>query len=86
MQLRQTDTFERDAKRLDASVKSRLKSAIEKILRQPTIEKPLRHYPNFFSERVGHFRLIYRLETPDSILLYCFKNRDEVYDELQRLL
>lgn len=71
--------------RLDGSMRPRLKAAIEKIVRQPQSGKPLKHFSNVFSECVGPFRLIYKLE-PDVLLLVCFKNRDEVYDELAALI
>ena len=78
MKFVQTETFERDVRKLDGSLKPRLKKAIEKISQAPFLGKPLKHLQNVFSERVLNFRLIYRVKD-DELLLVCFKNREGVY-------
>ncbi len=82
MKLVQTETFEKDVRKLDGSLKPRLKKAIEKIMQAPFLGKPLKHLPNVFSERVDNFRLIYRVKDGE-LLLVCFKNREAVYSYLK---
>ncbi|HLC47638.1 MAG TPA: type II toxin-antitoxin system RelE/ParE family toxin [Candidatus Norongarragalinales archaeon] len=76
--------FEKDVKRLDGSLKERLKKAIGKISSNPEIGKPLKHLHFCFSERIENYRLIYTFKE-NQILLVCFKNRDEVYEFLNLL-
>jgi mRNA-degrading endonuclease RelE of RelBE toxin-antitoxin system len=80
----QTVVFEKDAKRLDASLRKELKRAVEKVIAKPEGGKPLKHLKNVFGERVRNFRLIYRL-CGTELQLVCFKNRDEVFDFLKYL-
>ncbi len=82
MKILQTETFERDVRKLDGSLRPRLKKAVEKISQAPLLGKPLKHLQNVFSERVGNFRLIYRF-TGGELLLVCFKNREGVYAHLK---
>ena len=82
----ETEFFERDVKKLDASVKRELKRAVSKIIDNPLKGKPLKHFKNVFSERVRNFRVVYRfVESRDEVLLVCFRNREEVYDFLKAL-
>ncbi len=83
MELRQTQVFEHDVKKLDGSIKQRLKKSLEKIISAPTGGKPLKHFHNVFSERIENYRLAYRVKD-NEILLICFKNRDEVYEYLKQ--
>jgi mRNA-degrading endonuclease RelE of RelBE toxin-antitoxin system len=84
MELRQTDTFEKDFRKLDGGLRQRLKKALQKVFERPKLGKPLGRFKNVFSERVGHFRLVYRVKG-EVLLLVCFKNRDDVYAELRKL-
>lgn len=85
MRLLKTGVFEQDIKRLDKPTRERLRKAIEKIAANPELGKPLEHAPGICSERIGNFRLAYRAAN-NEILLICFKNRDEIYEYLKRLL
>jgi len=84
LKILQTPVFEKDAKRLDGGLRKRLGKTIEKIAANPLFGKPLRHAPCFFSERIENFRLVYRFQN-NELLLICFKNRDEVYQYLKGL-
>jgi mRNA-degrading endonuclease RelE of RelBE toxin-antitoxin system len=74
-----------DIKKLDASWREPLRAKLKKIKADPTSGKPLKHYANVFSERVLNKRLIYHV-TDDVIKLICFKNREDVFDYLRRML
>lgn len=82
MKLVQTETFEKDIKKLDGSIKERLKKAIQKIIDNPEGGKPLKHHSNVFSERIEQYRLIYKISREEILLIY-FKKRDEVYQYLK---
>ena len=84
MELRKTAVFERDIKKLDGTMRHRLKKAIVKIASNPWLRKPLRHLPGLFSERLENYRLVYRV-TGDELLLLCFKNREDVYEHVRDL-
>ncbi|MFH0973667.1 MAG: type II toxin-antitoxin system RelE/ParE family toxin [Candidatus Micrarchaeota archaeon] len=82
----ETEFFERDVKKLDASVKRELRQTVSKIIDDPKKGKPLKHFKNVFSERMRNFRIIYRfVESRNELLLVCFRNRDEVYDFLKTI-
>ena len=85
MEVRKTSVFEKDALQLDGSLRERLKKAVAKTIARPEGGKPLEHLANVFSERVANYRLVYKYEG-NTLLLVCFKNRDEVYRELEKLL
>lgn len=84
MQTTQTEFFERDVKKLGNDLKQRIKKSIQKISDNPRAGKPLKHFTNVFTERIENYRLTYRLQE-DEILLVCFKNRDEVYEFIKTL-
>ncbi|MFH1780047.1 MAG: type II toxin-antitoxin system mRNA interferase toxin, RelE/StbE family [Candidatus Micrarchaeota archaeon] len=79
-QLAYTDEFKKDVKKLDASMKPRVKKAIEKIIQEPTRFKPLEHKANTFRVRFSVYRLIYKVEK-NTILLLRLGKRDDVYDD-----
>lgn len=85
MELLQLDIFDDDLNAIDNSFKQRLKKAIVKIRENPRLGKPLKHYADIFSERVGKFRLVYKFQNQE-ITLICFKHRDEVYEYVRKLM
>ncbi len=73
-----TDEFKKDAKKLDASVRKRLKKAISKILQNPTRFKHLEHSDRF-RVRFDVYRILYKVEN-NKVILFRVGKRDTVYD------
>ena len=69
MELLQLDIFDDDLNSIDNSLKQRLKKAIVKIRENPRLGKPLKHYADIFSERVGKFRLVYKFQNQEITLI-----------------
>ena len=73
-----------DIPRLSGAAKSRIKKAIETKLASHPIEfgKPLRYsLKGARSLRVGDYRVIYKIEPPDLVLILKVGHRREVYEE-----
>lgn len=81
-EIRHTETFDRDLKKLDNAVKKHLEKTLEKILENPTRFKPLEHYPNHYRLRFEHFRVVYKVEGNAVVLLFVRK-RDEAYRQMK---
>lgn len=65
---------------VDESLREKIFKHLERIEDHPEIGKPLRHqWKNHRSVRIPPFRIIYRLEGTD-ILVVCFDHRKDVYD------
>jgi addiction module RelE/StbE family toxin len=74
-----TEKFERELKKIDTSVKEKVKKQIEKIIQTPDVGKPLRH--DLKGERTVHvkpFRIIYSF-FDETIYFLRFQHRGEVY-------
>ncbi len=83
MIIKQTHEFEKDVNKIDKNLRLILKKKIQKIINNPLLGKPLKHLSTVFSERVEGYRLIYKFDK-NKILLVCFKNRDKVYNYLEK--
>ncbi len=77
-ELHATDEFLADAKKLDGSMRERLKKAIGKIRDNPERFKHLRHGMPEFSVRFEVYRVLYCIEKNRIELLRVGK-RDEIY-------
>ena len=87
MELESTAVYDKDIKKLDKHEKAELKDLLEKILENPEIGKPMEHHANVFSKRTEHRRLIYKVfKNEGKILLLLYKNRDEVFEFLKKML
>ena len=74
-----TETFSKEFKKLDKSIRTKLLKQIDKILENPEIGKPLRY--NSKGERTTYvkpYRLIYKFEN-NLVTLLKFEHRNEVY-------
>ena len=71
--------------RLDPSVKSRIRKALEKLGDTPYLGKPLSVPPaGYWSYRVGHYRIIYRIiEAKLVIIVFAVGHRQDVYSSLK---
>lgn len=78
-ELHATDEFKADAKKLDGSMRERLKKVVEKICENPERFKHLRHGVPEFSARFEVYRVIYCIEGNRIELLRVGK-RDSIYD------
>ncbi|MFA4946099.1 MAG: type II toxin-antitoxin system RelE/ParE family toxin [Candidatus Micrarchaeia archaeon] len=76
--------YEKDVKKLDSTWREPLKARLERIAANPHAEKPLKHFSNVFSARIGSKRLVYKVDGA-TVKLACFKSRDEVYDYLKKI-
>jgi mRNA-degrading endonuclease RelE of RelBE toxin-antitoxin system len=84
MILEKTSTFSKDIKHLDKPMKRILKERITDMLKEPERFKPLLHYKNIRSAKIGGKRLLYQyLKNENKIILLMFKSRDGVYDYLR---
>ncbi len=73
-----------DISRLSASAKRRIRSAIERKLGSNPVEfgKPLRYsFRGARRLRVGDYRIIYKIEQPDLVMIVKIGHRREVYDD-----
>lgn len=77
------DTFERDLKALDNSVKEHLKKLLPKVQEDPTRFKPLHGFPHHHRLRFEKYRLIYKIDGNRVVLLFV-RNRKEAYKALNR--
>ena len=85
MEIKQTEEFKKDIKKLDGSFREELKRVIIKIIERAMFGKPMKHVKNVFSERIRNKRLLYMFEN-NTLIFLCFKSRKEVYDWLREFL
>lgn len=87
MEFESTREYDKDIRKLDRNEKQELKGLLGKILHNPEIGKPMEHYANVFSKRTEHRRLVYKvLAREGRIVLLLYKNRDEVYEFLKKMV
>ncbi len=70
--------FIRDVKRLDQFKREKLEKQIEKIIRDPTVGKPLKYKRSERSLYIKPFRLVYAVRE-DEVILLKFDHRKRVY-------
>lgn len=73
-----------DIPKLSTTAKRRVRKAIEQRLCSSPIEfgKPLRYsFSGARRLRVGDYRIIYKIEPPDSVLIVKIGHRREVYED-----
>jgi mRNA interferase RelE/StbE len=72
---------------LHPEVKRKLRGALEAILQDARVGKPLKEeLVGLWSLRVGRFRVIYRPGPGRNIDLVAFGPRDRIYEETMRLI
>lgn len=70
---------------LHPDLKRKLRTALEVILAQPHIGKPLRdELTGLHSLRVGRFRIVYRISSNRIIELVAIGPRESIYEETYR--
>lgn len=72
----------KDIKKLHPQIRNRVIEALEKISENPRLAgtKPLTGYTDLFRYRVGHHRIVYRLNDEElEVLVLDAKPRGEVY-------
>ncbi len=75
-----TEKFEQDFKKIDFSMKIKVKKQIEKIIKNPEVGKPLRY--GLKGERTVYdkpYRVIYSFKN-NTIYLLRYEHRKHVYD------
>ncbi len=70
--------FIRDVKRLDQFKREKLEKQIKKIIRDPTVGKPLKYKRSERSLYLKPFRLVYAVRE-DEVILLKFDHRKRVY-------
>lgn len=74
-----TEKFSSQYIKLDKVLKVRVDKAIEKILKNPELGKPLKYdLAGLRSERIGKFRIIYEIKG-EVIIFYTFEHRKKAY-------
>ncbi|MBI4043419.1 MAG: type II toxin-antitoxin system RelE/ParE family toxin [Candidatus Diapherotrites archaeon] len=72
-------TFDKQLKKLDQSTSGMVLKRMEKIMGRPELGKPLNApMQNYFSERIGKYRVIYRF-TADHVTFVYLDHRDHVF-------
>jgi mRNA interferase RelE/StbE len=86
--VRYTQTAARAIKKLDPTVRSRVRTAIEKLREDPNRGKPLQlTLRGLRSWRTGDWRIVYRVEAKQiEILIVTVGHRREVYTRVRELL
>jgi len=73
-----------DIPRLPTTAKRRVRNAVERKLGSNPVEfgKPLRYsFRGARRLRIGDYRVIYKIEPPDSVLIIKIGHRREVYED-----
>jgi mRNA interferase RelE/StbE len=73
----------KNLKKLDKTLKSRILEALrtlrdEGFSRKLDIKK-LKGYKNHYRLRIGHYRILFELEKPKTIIVYAILPREKVY-------
>lgn len=72
-------------KKLEKQTKERIKKKLFSLQNNPNLGKPLR-YSNYFSIRVGDYRIIYEvLNNEKKILVLLIEHRKNVYIDLEKI-
>jgi len=75
--------FERELKSLDGDTRGRALNTIAELARGEAQGKRLRGpLRDFYTIRVGRYRIIYRIPRPCEIELYTIQHREAVYERL----
>jgi mRNA-degrading endonuclease RelE of RelBE toxin-antitoxin system len=80
-----TERFMRDLERVAKPVRVAADKKMRKILENPERSKPLLGLPGFFSERLLHYRILYKVDE-NSVFFMMLGKRDNVYSELRKLI
>ncbi|PIT85019.1 hypothetical protein COU37_00665 [Candidatus Micrarchaeota archaeon CG10_big_fil_rev_8_21_14_0_10_45_29] len=87
MIVEKTNAFSKDITHLGKTEKKLLKGRIKDIISEPERFKPLLHYKNVRTAKIGGKRLLYQyLKEEGKIILLMFKSRDAVYAYLKGAL
>lgn len=78
------ESFAKDVEKLDSGIKKLIEKRLKKILQNPFLEKPLKGGEGFWSSRLMHFRIIYRVEGNKAYFLRV-GHRKKIYAELRAL-
>lgn len=73
-----TDTFKKDFKKLDRSIKLEFKAQLKKLKQSQLRFRRLRHHSSLFRMRVRNFRIVYQVKDKTVFLLF-FKKRRHSY-------
>lgn len=78
----------KDLRKLDPSIRSAVKKALERIASDPEVGKPLLYsLKGYYSFRTSSYRIIYKVRKKELIVLVvAVGHRREVYDSLRKLL
>ena len=78
----------KDLRKLDPSIRSAAKKALERIASDPAVGKPLLYsLKGYYSFRTSSYRIIYKVRKKELIVLVvAVGHRREVYDSLRKLL
>ncbi len=74
--------FKKSIKHLDSRQREKIKKMIEKILKDPSVGKPLKYFRGERCLRVKPFRIIYAFrKDKNTLYLLKFEHRDSVYSK-----
>jgi|GEM_PF-4537983 len=76
--LNPTVEFVDQMRKLDKSIRKMVDKKLDRIMRNPTLSKPLEHGSGMYSERVKNFRIVFKI-SGNEVILYRVKKRDEAY-------
>jgi mRNA interferase RelE/StbE len=72
---------------LHPDLKKKVRFGLDQILQDPTVGKTLREeLEGLWSLRIGRFRVIYRIDTPQIIEVVAIGPRKTIYEETLRLI
>ncbi|OGI16080.1 hypothetical protein A3K63_02305 [Candidatus Micrarchaeota archaeon RBG_16_49_10] len=75
----------RELNKLDSAIKERVKEKLKKLEDFPELGKPLK-YSNFWSLRVGGYRVIYEIDKNGKrIIILTVKHRKNVYENFEKI-
>jgi len=85
--LKTTPEIQERISRLHPAIKKKIKDAVQTILKDHDIGKPLRNeLEGLRSLRAGKFRMVYRFDKPKTVSIIAFGPRKTIYEETLRLL
>lgn len=87
IKLRVPDSVKNTLRKLHPLLKNKIRGGLDAITQNPTLGKTLKkELSGLSSYRVGHFRIIYRIESTKIIEIIAVGPRKNIYLETYRLL
>ena len=73
-----TVEFVEQIRKLDKSIREMVDKKLDRIMKNPTLSKPLEHGSDIYSERVKNFRIVFKV-SGNKVILLRVKKRKEAY-------